>query len=461
MSPETISNESSEAQELITEIENSIESGEDLTEEENRIIQSKYDKETTEEWKKAVRDYLKANYLKYSENVRKILIDEIELKSNYTMESLGENSDSEFFNIILKNKEALKVYSEDFIWKLIESDYKISPNNKTLDLVYWNKITKELWLKSVTQFAVDKVWLIFKWSVEEKDEIKKYLDSITKWYTENLNKLISIWNKNENWLKLLLDNPIALDSVLETWKYNKEGYNIDLSTWEVSFSENPDLLKSKKEFLDIAIKSTNESWKFLEDLKNKWEELISVFNKLWLNAETLRSFSDKLKDIPIIWKFLVALMWFFVSDSLLNKMDWNVWDKKFKTPWKSLQEFLVDKDNKENLPFKLEEDSFKDTSNIGAIEWFLWKVDDADKLNFENIVSNKKWDIEKEKRKEIINDKDFWKKIFSNENLKTEPILEQIRLKVQEMKKSGQEINVKDFFTELTKQEIDIEKHNK
>lgn len=489
------------ATKVIWEIDKSIELDWVLTKEENENIQSMYDKVDTPEWKKQVRDYIKSGYLKISENSRKLLIEEIELKSNYSMEYLKENSNSEFYNIVLNNDVALKSYKEGFIWSIIEENKELFSNHNTLDLVYWNKITKELWLKSTANFAADKVWWIFTeiikktWNQETFDiskmwdvlsdlwkmgddfknltekqseklltimeKIKWYLDFLTKWYTGNLNKLISIWSKNNEWLKKLLDNPVALDTVLETWKYKKDGYDIDLNTGKANFAENPDLIKSKKEFLDIVLKSTNESWKSLENLKNKWEEIINVFNKLWLKADTLRDFKETLKNIPIFWEFLSAIMWFFVSDWLLNMMDWTIWDKEFSIPWKGLQEFLTNKDNKENIPFKLEDNSFKNISNVGSIQWFLWKVDNLDRKNFENICANDKKDKTTEKRNELIKDKEIWNKIFSDKELINEPILEQIRLEVQEIKKNNKDLNIKDFFKKLSNSNIAVQELKK
>lgn len=489
------------ATKVIWEIDKSIELDWILTKEENENIQSMYDKVDTPEWKKQVRDYIKSDYLKISENSRKLLIEEIELKSNYSMEYLKENNNSEFYNIVLNNDVALKSYKESFIWSIISENSELFSNHNTLDLVYWNKITKELWLKSTANFAVDKVGWIFTeiikktwnqetfdiskmWKVMEDlwkmgddfknltekqseklvtiiEEIKWYLDFLTKWYTQNLNKLISVWSKNKEWLKKLLDNPVALDTVLETWKYKKDGYDIDLNAGKANFAKNPDLIKSKKEFLDIVLKSTNESWKSLENLKNKWEELINVFNKLWLKSDTLRDFKETLKNIPIFWEFLSAIMWFFISDWLLNMMDWTIWDKEFSIPWKGLQEFLVNKDNKGSIPFKLEDNSFKNLSNVGSIQWFLWKVDNLDRKNFENICANKGQDISKEKRNELINDKELWNKIFSDKKLTNEPILEQIRLEVQEIKKNNKDLNIKDFFKKLSKANVVIQELKK
>lgn len=475
----------------------------EFTEQEKKVINELYSKVITEEWKKEVKNYIDSKFSWNTKNKLSNLLSNVESNINdYWMDALSKKSNSKFFNIILSNNMALEWYKELIIWKKIENNKDLFPNwHETLNLVYWKKITDEIWLKSAGTFAMDKVWWLFEWilwkmtnlgnsnlkewidltemwnlvdelwSIWDKKEenftekqlwifwkLIWYIDSITKWYTDNLNKLIILWKKDKDWLKKILDNPTVLNEVLETWKTNKDWYNIDLDNKKLSFAWNIDLDKSKNDFMKTLIESTNKSWKTLDNLKENVKGLSNILKKMWLDSNELRWFRDWLKDIPLIWEFLFSLIWFFLSDWMLKLMDGNPWEKDYETSGKNLQTFIK-WDNDKKTPFLLDDKMFENEDNTKLIEWFLKVVDTSDENNFKNIEINKKnQDTDKykeSKRTLLINDSKFWETIFSDKE-SSDPILEQIRKESQKIKKDNKNISSKDYFEKISKIKIEL-----
>ena len=429
------------------------------------------------------------------------------IKWDFNMETLAEHSNSKFFNIILKREKFWKKVGLEWyrfiIWEIFsetlwENKQLLLANNDTLNLIYWKKITDEIWIKSAVWMGTDKitwffwglVWKVSKiwkdnesgemdiskmWDViksiskltgwdEELDskwakklywaliELKWYINYMTKDYTANLNTLIELWKDEDKvWLQKLLDNPVALDEVLKTWKYNKDWYNIDLENKKVSFNANPNLEKSKTDFMKIAVDATNWNWGKLDAIKNKVKEFAWALKNFWLDADELRSFRDWLKDIPLIWDFLFALASFFLWDNLLNLMEWNPWEKEYMTSGKNLKEYI--KDNKEKLPFTPWDEDFEDTVVAWEVESFLWKVENANEENFNNIEANKKSidpSYKKWTKVSLIDNKDFWKNILSDTE-PTDPILKQLWTKANTIKENDKNLSTEDFFKAMNK----------
>jgi len=495
--------ESVTAESVKQKIEDSLKPDNKLSESEKKEIDDLYKKVSTEKWKKEVTDFIKSKFSGDTKTELLSLTNNVEIiKGDFNMETLAKNSKSDLFNKILKKESALVLYKIRFISPIIEKNKDLFVNGQdTIELIYWKKITDEIWLKSAMWMAWDKiVWFFWGivgkiseiwddsksedmdlskmwdlvdklWKIWDKPDeawlkklwgimwkLKWYLDYMTKDYTSNLNILIELWKKSDkDWLQKLLDNPVVLDEVLKTGKYNKDWYNIDLENKKVSFNNNPDIKKSKDEFMKLAIKATNGNGSKLDWISKKTKQLAKTFEKFWLKSDDLRSFRDWLKDIPIIWDFLFALVSLFLWDKVLNLMDKNPWEKEFEISWKNLQTYI--KDNKDKLPFIVWEEDFEDVKVAWKTESFLEKVKKANKQNFDNIEENKKQLDPKYKKltKEtsLIDNKDFWKNIFS-EDEPSNSILKQLWQKAKTLKNKN--LSIEEFFEELNKDlKINIE----
>ena len=469
---------------------------------EKNNIKALYKKVDTDEWKKEVKAFINKMIVSDAKNDLLSLVNNVEIwKKWFSMETLAEHSNSKFFNIILKKPVYREYYSSVIIWSIIMKNIEFFPNgHDSLDIVYWKKITDEIWVKSAWWMLKDKVawfftWIVWKvseawtdidwenidlakmwdivtklskiWDKEPKktwlliDKLKWYLDYMTKDYTKNLNLLIELWkNQDKAWLQKLLDNPVALDEVLKIGKYNKYWYNIDLENKKVSFNSNPDLVKSKTDFMKIAVDATNWNWGKLDAMKNKVKEFAWTLKKFGLDSSTLRDFRDWLKDIPLIGEFLFALVSFFLWDNVLNLMDWNPWEKEYMTSGKNLKDYI--KDNKEKLPFTPWDEDFEDTIVAWEVESFLWKVKGANDTNFINIETNRKSADEANLKPwikvSLIDNKDFWKNIFSDTE-PTDNILKQLWIKAKSIKEnnSGKKLSTEEFFKEMNKDlKIDV-----
>lgn len=443
-----------------------------------------------------VKVYIESKVAESSRTDLLSLTEKIESLNNlpYGFEGIIEWSDSEFFTDMFESearqiaisegiKNLLKVnFSSEILWKLW-------PNQKeTIQLLIWNKVVSKIWVMSgswymmekwlekmkwlvdstmsITQqwseitkqedFDITKLWETFDkiqtiFESDDKDkeekwnkllwEVTEYFSYLTKDYFSNLNQVFAIAKENNieqnpDFLQLL-DNPLIMNEVLETWEYKKNGIEINLNNKVISgLEKNTTIVADKKAFMKEIVQNTNDTWNKIDNLKDKVDKVAGLFVKFWFDSNELKQFQEDVKNIPLIWSLLSFVLSFFLWDKVFNAID-NIHDsQKYKVVVEKAQEYFIQDDIE--LPFektvKLEK---KDGSNI---EKFL--------KNVEAFEIQQAW--EKEIRESIIFEDNFWQLLFSK-NIPEHPMYKIIQDAVKTINPNDDTISQEDYFVALSK----------
>ena len=191
-------------------IDESLKPDNKLSKEEMNTIDTMYDSVSTEEWKTEVRNYVKSKLSGDTETKLLKLLDTVEvIKWDFNMDVLASKNDSKFFGIILDKKLYREWYSSFIIWPIINKNKDMFPNgHDTLDVVYWKKITDEVWLKSAWWMLKDKVTWFFSgiaWKISEawEDASSDDMDLSKMW--DIVTKLSKLWEDDPKKSLLLIE----------------------------------------------------------------------------------------------------------------------------------------------------------------------------------------------------------------------------------------------------------------
>ena len=262
-----------------------------------------------------------------------------------------------------------------------------------IDTKLWN------WFNKIQK---DNIKLVFLDKVSQ-DINSGWLNNISSKIQKTLNNIASIFSKEKN--KWKEDNNVK--NKLENFKNEFSNLWLDWYINDLDKKiENLKEEKNKKQFNKLAT-AFSALWieeKDLNDIKEDLSKTSKTFEQFWKSASIIQKGADKLwmwdmlkdfisslKDIPIIWPFLMMFFKWFEKNNWTNKKQKSI---------SNLQTFLENKEkshldkieennnfkNKEKLnPEKLESFyEYLDTKNIDYSKETFWE----NFLNWEN----SKWD---------------------------------------------------------------------